>query len=1390
MILNGGFMKRYIEIFIGGKRYRFLIDEELDKTLKVTLKDRYKFDSNNTLVVENDDLVNYYNLKQLILKSILNQVSAYDLTPDLQRKIDLLKGYVGSRNTVYSSDLTKIDSIIGEASEIYSGIRANLPKKEIAEEQREQIKDNLDSIKDIANSTNYEDVSETISNSDDKLEEFKTIIEEIADDEGLKNEIPVNDINGALDRVVICSSMEEFIDKTNSNVNSYDIVNAIKNKSEKIIFPPNTKLEDVTVEILKTCINDNNIMNKVVTYVERKALFKNKTDSAFESLRSSLKISGLSSRNLNFFGDQFFSAFESICNESGVNFESMFADYFNSYSANRKYNSPMDKFIRLFNKFNGGNDNTRSLLEAMLVKKAISRGLISRKYNSYLKDEYRNLNVNSNGYINFNESSFINTTGGISEGITGTSDIEGTTDIESSTHVGLNNNSYETDLIGDISKKSAASSSLDGVKTTKNDSVELVPDSAILNATMAQNRRNRIGAGIVNAQNSGKIITTQLEKTNRATGLNGRRFTSNNGLNPALIDEDDDILEDEIDDETSQETQPSSDGLENTSINDSNNGNNYSGDSDEEDNQADEEGSNNLVNDNANTAKDAVKNVAKESAKKAIIEFIKKNPWVWGAVAVIFLVIFIILVIMASSNDSKMQGLGYYDSACNFNATKVIVSSCESSGTLQNLELKDYVTRMTYLYTKDGNYSDETIKALMIILKTNALSLGRYSNGSKSVNVKICDVYSGTVDENNLFSGVDESLEKLNSLYEQISEYLFISETYKSSISSLGSVNAITIDENILTSLENAGSTYTLKLDSVFKVDTEENITISDARENLFLGDSRTHGMLLTSVINDGNTVYGDGYGYNWLVGSSGFNGTTNASNGGINGINSKIIDGKSYNIIIWLGVNDLGNVNSYLEKYIDLASSEWSRHNIYVVSVGPVDDNKSQYAKNETINAFNNTMKDGINNANLNNLKYVDLGYSESSISSYDNAGVHYSNTDYRNIYTKITSNVISGPSSISTKLSLYKLSDYCTYYSLTENDAYWWPIGSKEPTRGNIYGGTPISTYISSPFGMRIHPKTGQYKKHTGVDIAGVDTSSPVIATKNGTVISVKDGCTSTTCTCSSGGYGNNIKIDHGDGVVSLYAHLSSVSVKVGDVVEQGQKIGMVGTTGCSTGNHLHFEIQLNGTQVNPMDYINAKNTRPVNSINANVTGTEGDYKNMVCSSLLASGFSKEATIGIMANLVAESGYSPINLQDSYESKLGYNDTSYTLAVDNGSYNNFSNDRAGYGLVQWTSGGRKLNLYNYAKERNVSIGNFEMQFNFMLRELQNSYSNTYKYITANHSTNEIGAYWCDHYESPSGSEPCSIHGNCPSQKCVNRTAVKIKEGNLIDYVNNGCKN
>lgn len=103
-----------------------------------------------------------------------------------------------------------------------------------------------------------------------------------------------------------------------------------------------------------------------------------------------------------------------------------------------------------------------------------------------------------------------------------------------------------------------------------------------------------------------------------------------------------------------------------------------------------------------------------------------------------------------------------------------------------------------------------------------------------------------------------------------------------------------------------------------------------------------------------------------------------------------------------------------------------------------------------------------------------------------------------------------------------------------------------------------------------------------------------------------------------------------------------------------------------------------------------------------------------------LLAAGLTAQGAAGLMGNLYAESGLCPENLQNSFEKRLHYTDTTYTTAVDNGTYQNFVNDNAGYGLAQWTHSSRKAALLAFAKERGCSIGNADMQVAFLLQELR----------------------------------------------------------------------
>jgi len=125
-----------------------------------------------------------------------------------------------------------------------------------------------------------------------------------------------------------------------------------------------------------------------------------------------------------------------------------------------------------------------------------------------------------------------------------------------------------------------------------------------------------------------------------------------------------------------------------------------------------------------------------------------------------------------------------------------------------------------------------------------------------------------------------------------------------------------------------------------------------------------------------------------------------------------------------------------------------------------------------------------------------------------------------------------------------------------------------------------TPTAGPVVSPYGARSDPVTGQASFHPGLDIAG-PTGQPIMAAQDGVVVVVQS-------PADSGGYGNYTCIDHGNDLATCYAHQSAVEVSLGEWVTRGQEIGRVGSTGYSTGPHLHFEVRLDGETVDPQTYL----------------------------------------------------------------------------------------------------------------------------------------------------------------------------------------------------------
>jgi murein DD-endopeptidase MepM/ murein hydrolase activator NlpD len=302
----------------------------------------------------------------------------------------------------------------------------------------------------------------------------------------------------------------------------------------------------------------------------------------------------------------------------------------------------------------------------------------------------------------------------------------------------------------------------------------------------------------------------------------------------------------------------------------------------------------------------------------------------------------------------------------------------------------------------------------------------------------------------------------------------------------------------------------------------------------------------------------------------------------------------------------------------------------------------------------------------------------------------------------------------------------------------------------------------------------------------------------------------------------YGNMVQVQDENGMYHLYGHLNSINVKAGDVIKPGAVLGIEGTTGKSSGNHVHYEVgsgivvgkKLNN-KVHPAEYMDGYNSglstikaTPVEDyvVGSYWDGTSGSKAQSIQSSVssntyassddnlkqrLASGedilsvmyspfiefnnslksmiggnsnksggvssgtyssatpsgqaipgnsyaeqtwnyltqragFTKNGAAGIMGNMEAESGIRPNNLENGYETSSRTDET-YTQGVDDGSItrSSFSNDRYGYGLVQWTAEGRKAKLYDAIKGKNKSISDIGAQLEHMVAEMKTSYPN-----------------------------------------------------------------
>lgn len=335
----------------------------------------------------------------------------------------------------------------------------------------------------------------------------------------------------------------------------------------------------------------------------------------------------------------------------------------------------------------------------------------------------------------------------------------------------------------------------------------------------------------------------------------------------------------------------------------------------------------------------------------------------------------------------------------------------------------------------------------------------------------------------------------------------------------------------------------------------------------------------------------------------------------------------------------------------------------------------------------------------------------------------------------------------------------NFIGYSEISSSTTYWWPIGSTstEEIDGKLFArGTDIPNTVINDmgkFGYRTDPYTKETGYHSGIDISslgGSDGEYNIIASRDG-VVTYPEPTASTSCPSNSsedscgGGYGNYVIIQHDDGIITLYAHLypNTITVRAGERVKQGQVIGKMGSSGRSTGTHLHFEVRVNGAQVDGEDYVSKENPRPIVLIDKTIEGLNN--KQTVCLTLNRR-YSVTGVIALMTNINAESGFRSDAIGDGGTS---------------------------YGLCQWHDT-RWANLKNSYPNTWQTVGG---QINFLTYELENGYSSLYNGLkNGNDTAYNLTYQFCYNFERPADKE----------NTCAKRANSATK---FTNYVENGCK-
>lgn len=511
----------------------------------------------------------------------------------------------------------------------------------------------------------------------------------------------------------------------------------------------------------------------------------------------------------------------------------------------------------------------------------------------------------------------------------------------------------------------------------------------------------------------------------------------------------------------------------------------------------------------------------------------------------------------------------------------------------------------------------------------------------------------------------------------------------------------------------------------------------------MFVGDSRTVGMKLVVGKNDNIWCCEGGRGIKWLKAT------------GMPPYESKIKSGVA--VAILMGVNDCAwsdTKKMYIDYFKDKVP-KWisAGAEVYYVSINPINEDKYHYeAKitNAVIDDFNNHIKK--KTASL-GMKYIDTNskLKKDGFKTYD--GLHYDTDTSKRIYKMIVNAINNGVSdSGSTSKSSSKSSSSSSGSTTSEGKsinaetvgglfssiivnskagkALSSIIGmnnseekssssssssessssssssskssskkssSKSTSGGEFAHPCPGST-VSSPFGNRAAPIAGASNTHNGIDLAS-PTGTPVYAAEAGKV----------TIAGWSDSAGNWVVIDHGKGIVTKYMHMSKIRVKAGQKVKRGQRIGDVGSTGMSTGPHLHFQVEKNGTPVDPAGLIkkSSKKSTKKKKSGKGIFGMgkwgRGVPNNEISKQTWAfftkNGISPAATAGILGNAYAESGVDPTAIQGGGAGPAA-------------------------GMFQWenynTKSSRWKALDNYARSKKKKWTDLDAQLKYTLKELK----------------------------------------------------------------------